>query len=398
MSHHKAFGYLRYVPLIVVVLVFYKLINQTDLLVQSLRTITSLLLPIVWGIVIAYLLNPIMNFFEQQLRFPRGLAVLTVYLIVFGGIISGLTVVIPKIVASMSEIISEAPKYMELLTTWYYLRLEDLEALEAFARTYNVSLETLMGGDLISRLRGISENLTEIIMGTGRAVFDITSGIFKFIMGLVMSIYMLKDKRKFNEAGKKILLAYFGPVRSEQIVEVGRDINRVFSRYLVGKTVDSIIIGLLCFFGLRLLNVRFAMLLALIVGITNMIPYFGPFIGAIPAVGLTLFSSPVQALWVALFILALQQLDGYIIGPKILGDSVGLSPFWIIVAILIGGGLFGVVGMLICVPLLAVIRNLNTSFMDKRIQRFNDSNSISAHVESDAIEDEKVEQEGVVTE
>jgi predicted PurR-regulated permease PerM len=145
--------------------------------------------------------------------------------------------------------------------------------------------------------------------------------------------------------------------------------------------IDSLIIGLICFAGMWALKAPYALLMSIIIGVTNMIPYFGPFIGAVPAIIITLFSSPVTAIWVAVFILILQQLDGYIIGPFILGDSVGLSPFWIILAILIGGGLFGVLGMLICVPVMAIVRNQFSRYINKRLDEKNLSLNDLAQIE-----------------
>ncbi len=145
------------------------------------------------------------------------------------------------------------------------------------------------------------------------------------------------------------------------------EVDEIFSKYIIGKMIDSLIVGIICFMGLWFLKAPYALLMAIIVGVTNMIPYFGPFIGAVPAVIITLFTSPITALWVTLFIIVLQQLDGYIIGPFILGDSVGLSPFWIILAILIGGGLFGILGMLICVPVMAVVRNMFSRYINRRL-------------------------------
>lgn len=370
MIQPKNMPYIRYVPIIIVAFFLYKIVNQTNWLMSAISTMSSILLPIIWGIVIAYLLNPIMQLLEKRYKMKRGLSILIIYVVLMFMIVGSLTVVIPKLIANVVDIITELPRYTEIATTWYEKRMVDFQAIEAFANTYDLSIKDYFEQNLAIQLQVVSDQLQSFILDLGKALFDITSGIFKFILGLVMSIYMLKDKEVFNKGTKKILHAYVGPQKAHHIIELGRDINRVFSRYLIGKTIDSIIIGIICFVGLAILNVRFALLLSIIVGITNMIPTFGPFIGAIPAIVITLFYSPIQALWVALFILVLQQLDGYYIGPKILGDSVGVSAFWIIFAIIVGGGLFGVVGMLLCVPLLAVMRNLNNDYMQKKFDKY----------------------------
>ena len=172
------------------------------------------------------------------------------------------------------------------------------------------------------------------------------------LLGLVISVYLLADKEKFIRGIKKNLYAFLGRENADKTIDFGNEVNSIFTNFFVGKLIDSTIIGILCFIGLSLLKVRFALLLSIVVGIFNMIPYFGPFIGAVPAIVITLFYNPIQALWVTLFIFGLQQFDGIILGPKILGDKVGVSPFYIILAIMIGGGFFGPMGMLMGVPVL----------------------------------------------
>ncbi len=370
MIQPKNMPYIRYVPIIIVAFFLYKIVNQTNWLMSAISTVSSILLPIIWGIVIAYLLNPIMNLLETRYKLKRSLAILIIYVVLIMMIVGSLTVVIPKLVTNVVDIITELPRYTVVATQWYENRMVDFQAIEAFVNTYDLSLQTYFENNLTIQLEMISGQLQSFILNLGKALFDITSGIFKFILGLIMSIYMLKDKEIFNRGSKKILHAYLGPKKAHRIIELGRDVNRVFSRYLIGKTVDSLVVGILCFIGLTLLNVRFAILLSLIVGLTNMIPIFGPIIGSIPAIVITLFYSPLQALWVAIFIFIMKQIDGYYIGPRILGGSIGVSAFWIIFAIIVGGGLFGVVGILLCVPLLAVIRNLNDGYMQKKFDQY----------------------------
>lgn len=370
MPSIKGIPYIKFLPLILFAFVFYKFVNQTDILMQAFDTVLSILAPIFWGVIIAYLLNPVLHFCERQLKMRRGFAIAFIYTVLLLLIIGSTTIVMPRLVNSVVEIVKELPNYAESARNWIQDRTKDFQALEAFVNTYNLTIEGFVKDNLAIQLSALSEQLQAFALNIGKAAFDITSGIFKFIVGLVMSIYMLKDKEAFNRGTKKLLHAYLGATRAHRIIAVGRDVNRVFSRYIVGKTVDSLIIGIIAFVVFSWMNVKFTLLLAIIIGLTNMIPTFGPFIGAVPAIVLTLFYSPIQALWVGLFILLLQQFDGYYLGPKILGDSVGLSPFWIIFAIIVGGGLFGIVGMLICVPLLAVLRNLNNDYMERKFQGY----------------------------
>ena len=162
---------------------------------------------------------------------------------------------------------------------------------------------------------------------------------------------MLKDKEKFIYQIKKLTYALFSNKRATKIIRSGREFNIVFSEYLIGKMIDSLIIGIICFIGTLIIRVPYPLLISTIVGVTNMIPYFGPFIGMIPAVLITLFYNPIKALWMFIFILGLQQFDGLYLGPKILGTKLGLSPFWVITAIIVGGKLFGILGMLLAAPI-----------------------------------------------
>ncbi|MCK8060573.1 MULTISPECIES: AI-2E family transporter [unclassified Fusibacter] len=365
----KNFPYISVLPAVILAFIAYKFINQIDVLLNGISFIVSILVPIIWAAIIAYLLNPMMKVFEKHFKMKRTVAILCVYLLVIFLLTGVLTIIIPRIVNSVFEIVKEFPSYAETATLWYQKRLVDIQSLEKLANTYNLSLESFSNFDFQEQLQSLADNLQTFALGLGQAIFDFTSGVFKFIMGLVISVYLLKDKENFNKESKRMMRAYLGPRRAESLIELGREIDSVLSKYLIGKTIDSLIIGMICFAGLTILGVKYAVLLSFIIGLTNMIPFFGPFIGAVPAIILTLFHSPIQALWVAIFVLLLQQLDGYIIGPKILGDSVGMSPFWIIIAIIVGGGLFGVMGMLLGVPMLAVVRKLNEKYVTRKISQ-----------------------------
>ncbi|MCD6435740.1 MAG: AI-2E family transporter, partial [Clostridiales bacterium] len=218
-------------------------------------------------------------------------------------------------------------------------------------------------------ISNVSSIFDKVVYTSLNSILGISRGIFKFILGFVISIYILKDKEEFGKGFRRFFYAKFTSENADKILEFVRDSDKIFSKYLIGKLIDSIIIGLISMAGFFILKAPYPMLLALIIGVTNMIPYFGPFIGAVPAILITLFFSPVAALWVSIFIFFLQQLDAYIIGPKILGKSLGLSPFWIILAILIGGGFFGLLGMLVGVPIMAIIRNIVTKNIDNELKK-----------------------------
>ncbi len=213
--------------------------------------------------------------------------------------------------------------------------------------------------------------------------FSISIGatVFNILTALIASLYMLFGKERLIFQVKKLLFAYIPYKRADRIMVIARRSNRIFSGFIVGKMIDSIIIGIICFIGMLFIHQPFAVLIAVIIGVTNMIPFFGPFIGAIPCAFILLLVNPMTTIIFVIFIIILQQIDGNIIGPKILGDSTGLSAIWVLVAIIIGNGLFGIVGMLIGVPTFAVVYsivsdNIKSKLKEKTIDTDNKSYTI----------------------
>ncbi len=357
--------YMQILPLLVLAIIAYKLINQTEVLHQVYRFLIALFTPLIWAGVIAYLLNPPLGLLEQRLHLSRFVSVLIIYTLLILLLIGVIIVIVPIIASSISDIVRDLPAYAEAFNNWTMDRLQDLRSFENFIKTYNLHLDMFSPEALTQQLSEMTDNLKSFAVSMGRTLFDFTSSVFKFIMGLILSIYILTEKESHAKQLKRVIRAYFGEQKAQRIFFFFQETDAVFGKYLVGKTIDSLIIGAICFVGLSLLGVRYSVLFSFIVGLTNMIPYFGPFIGAAPTIVVTLMYSPLQALWVALFILILQQLDGNFIGPMILGERVGMSPFWIIIAIVFGGGLFGVPGMLLGVPVAAVIRNIINRHVDK---------------------------------
>jgi len=200
--------------------------------------------------------------------------------------------------------------------------------------------------------------------------------LLNFVLGLFVSIYFLYEKEKLIAYIKKVIRAFSKRKKADLIIDYFSRVNSYFYNFLVGKLVDSSIIGLLCLLGMSALKIRYALLLSIIVGVLNMIPYFGPFMGAVPAVLITLIYSPIQALWTAIFILILQQFDGWYLGPKILGDSVGATPLFIIFSILVGGSFAGPLGMLLAVPLFKSLFMLWDAFLDARTKKLFDENGL----------------------
>jgi predicted PurR-regulated permease PerM len=362
---------------IIIAIVLYHAIDNLSIFVGSIRTALHwtrrLLSPFIIAAFIAYLLNPGVRWFETRvynrlttIRRRRNLSILSVYLIL-GGAITTLTIIIaPQVADNVREIAMNAPDYVTFVETFIQARADEISNI----RFYNADLYTYVEPleqtltDFINRAGEFTELAVNMVVNR---VFRITSSLFNFILGLVISFYALADKESFKKGFERFLRAVFSDDKVEGIKQFGREADLVFSKFIVGKSLDSLIIGILCYIGMNILNIRYALLLSVFVGVTNMIPYFGPIIGMIPAGLLTVFDSPVRALWVIIFLLALQQFDGLILGPKILGSSVGMPPFWVIFAIIIGGKLFGVLGMFLGVPVFGVIRLLVTRILDRLV-------------------------------
>ncbi len=332
--------------------------------------VKKLAFPFIIGFFIAYLFNPLVMLAEEKWfgRIPlfqksagtkRTVSILTVYILVIGCFAWLMTFFIPEIVQSVSNFIATLP--------------QNTEALEKSAEVFFENVSFIDAKDVLNTLTSLFTPMIEMTQDIPKILQTVVNGTYvaasttlNVIMGLFISFYMLSGKETFLKSIKKIVYAFFEEKKATHFLYNVSRVNSIFSSFIIGKTVDSLIIGIICFFGLALLKMPFVMLISVIVGVTNMIPYFGPFLGAIPSVFIVLLTSPTKALLIALFILALQQFDGNYLGPKILGSSTGMSPLWIIFSIIIGGALAGPFGMFIGVPICASLKMFFTEKVDKK--------------------------------
>ncbi len=369
-------SYFSLVAVAVLVIAAFKIImNFEDVaraLVSAFMYVKGLLMPFIIGAVLAYLLNPAVKFFDSKVygkikkktKLKSVLSIITVYAITAALLFVILNMLIPLLIKSAVDIVNQLPVYFEKLQS---IRSGELNgsvvgrlvfsAISAAEREITALLSE-------SNLSAINPALTGILGG----VINFTGTMLDVVFGIIISVYFIYEKENLLNGTKRILRALFEKATTERISAHTEEAHKIFSKFIIGKTIDSLIIGIICAFGLIILRVDNWALFSVIVGVTNMIPYFGPFIGGIPVVLLVLFESPLKAVWTGLFIFALQQFDGMVLGPKILGDSIDLSPFWIIFAILIGGGLFGVMGMFLGAPALAVILLEINRLIDRRIR------------------------------
>ncbi|NGP60340.1 AI-2E family transporter [Paenibacillus thiaminolyticus] len=356
---------LYYLGLFTAGLLLYKLVDNIGGVLHFFSTLMSLMTPFFIAFFIAYLLRPLVNALEAKLfsrqRLRRLYSILIVYTLFLGLIFIVITVITPRIIESVSTLLAGLPQYIAGTEQW--IRGHVLEQ-EWFAQS---GIDARVGEFLSSASSQISEFVRLILNNLLSGLLSITTTLLNLVIGFIVSIYLLKDKEAISRGTQKILVALLGQNRAASIVDFVKRIDTTFSQYFVGVILDAMIIGSIVFVGLLILQSPFALLAALVVGVTNVIPYFGPFIGMLFVGLITLFVSPMQALWNVLFIFIIQQLDGYYIGPKVIGNKVGIGPLWIIFAIIIGGGFFGLIGMFIAVPVVAVIKTAFDSYIERRL-------------------------------
>jgi len=356
---------------------FEKIVGNVTIIVKYVsyffEKLVHILMPFIYGFFIAYILSPAINkveFWLQQLdkrkghsRLRRILSILVVYVTVFGFLSLVFIYVLPQIYHSIVDLFQKAPGSLANLER----NLDEL--LASYSSLTSYDLKSIIDSNIDPLIQKSSLILNQLLTYIVNSALGITSGFINILLGLMIGFYLLNEKEGFIKKSKETIYAIFNMQTANKILSIAKESHMMFNKFFVGKFIDSLIIGILCFIGMLFLKNPYALLLSVIIGITNMIPYFGPFIGAIPAILITLLISPVDALWVSLFIFALQQFDGIILGPKILGDSTGLSPFWVIFSIIVGGALLGVLGMLIGVPTFAVIRTLFNKWVEKRLKK-----------------------------
>lgn len=332
--------------------------------------------PVIWGIVIAYIGNPVMMFCERLLKklidkkkphpkLTRMLSVLITVSLLIAVIVSLVTLVIIQVRDSLMEILNSIPLYIKQLEELTVKLLGDYPDAVKFLES---QLETVQpklmdyANDLLSKL---GDNFVKVKDGA----MIIVVALKDFVIGFIVAIYLLISKETFAAQSRKTVYALFPKNLSRGILQTCSTANQMLSGFLSGKLLDSFIIGVICFVVMRIANWEFVALISVIVGVTNMIPFFGPFFGAIPSALLLLMTNPKHVIPFVIFIIFLQQFDGNILGPKILGDSTGLSPFWVMFAIFVGGGLFGFAGMLLGVPVFAVIYALVCEFVEYLLKK-----------------------------
>lgn len=337
--------------------------------------------PIVWGLVIAYILNPIATKLENFVFklcekakmkqkaariIARTVSVIGAMMVALLAIFAVIMLIVPQVTTSVQTLIGNSRSYYNTVEGWTIGLFQDYPEVASIMETvlnraYNF-LQNWVENELLGTMQSIMTAL-------GSGIYSVINWLLDFLIGLIVAAYMLAGRKRYLAQIRKLNAAVWNQKVAGWLLEFAAHANRVFGGFIRGKILDSIIIGVLCYIGALILKLPYAILVACIVGITNVIPFFGPFIGAVPCAFIILLVSPTKCLYFLIFVFLLQQLDGNFIGPRILGDTTGLSSFWVLVSITVFSGLFGFAGMLLGVPVFAVLYILVKEIAEKQLAR-----------------------------
>ncbi len=340
-------------------------------ILSGFRSLLGVITPFLIGIGLAFLQLPIVRVMDRLLlktlfrrtkrpKTVRAISTTVALIAVLALVGAFLGILLPQMVSSIKSLITIIGNFINTNSEKLNELLGKPEFLNFEGPRIQIDWQVLFNT--------LTDNLDPVLDGVMTVTTAIYQPLFQIFIGLITAFYLLLDKEHLCAQFKKMTYAFLPKERSESLVYWTRRASRIFSGFLSGKIIDSIIIGCLCYLGMLIMNLEYPLLISVIVGITNILPFFGPFIGAIPSVLILLIVNPYSALWFAIFIIVLQQIDGNIIGPLILGDSVGIEPLWIMISIVIGGGLFGFVGMLLSVPVFALLYAIVRSFAEMHLK------------------------------
>ena len=358
-------------------ILFFFLIYRFQGFGDAISKLTGILMPFIYGAVIAYLLKPVCNCVEDFLRrlLPEKMGTAANMLAVTISLLFGILVVyalfmmiVPQLITSVTTLYYTARNNLNDFVDWashQEIIASNQKLLDFIETSYDNLQDTL---DNLVRTK-LVPSMQSLLSGAALGVMSFVTFLKNIIIGVIVSVYLLASRKKFGQQCKMILYSLIKPRWADIILEEILYADKMFGGFINGKILDSAIIGVLCYIACLIFKFPSALLVSVIIGVTNVIPFFGPFIGAIPATLLILIQNPIKALWFILFVLVLQQVDGNIIGPKILGNTTGLSSFWVLFAILLFGGLWGFVGMIIGVPLFAVIYDVLKKFVFHGLRR-----------------------------
>ena len=352
-----------------------KTVIDWDNVVRHAKSALSVLSPFLWGAFIAFLINPLVKLFDKLFgkikplkkhgKPRKFLSLLLSYLLVVALVVLMFVYLLPQIGISITEIVNQVPGWITKIN-------EGLMKFETDHPDFDYDIVNEFLNNITPQLMEFSKRVvTDVVPVIFTTSISVVKGLLNVLIAFIVSVYMVSDKKLLARGFKRVLYSVASEKTGDVIMETLRECYHIFSQFVLGKTVDSFIIGWICFFLMTILRLPFTPIVSLIVGITNMIPYFGPFIGAIPGIVLILMVDPIQAIIFTVLIIVIQQFDGLYLGPRILGETVGLRPLWIIFAITVGGSIGGVVGMFLGVPVVAVLAYLADKLLTRLVKKKN---------------------------
>lgn len=352
------------------------IVQKFSVISGVLASFANVIAPVTWGIVIAYIVNPLMKFFERVFgkcferkkahrKLVRSLSVAFGLLTLLAVLFAIVAVLLPQVVESVIGLARNFNSYLNNFESWIYKFVEDYPDIYSFVQTQFDNLQP----KLTDFINSIVPKLGEWAIKLKDGAIGFIGGLGDFVIGFIVAIYLLFSKEKFIAQMRKFVAAVLPEGGKNAVYSIAARTNKMLGGFISGKLIDSTIIGILTFICMSIMKMDFVALISVVVGVTNIIPFFGPFIGAIPSALLLLVAAPRQVIPFVIFIFILQQFDGNILGPKILGDTTGLSPFWVMFAIFVGGGMFGFAGMILGVPIFAVIYSLVRDFVNYLLER-----------------------------
>ena len=363
-------------------IIFNQIVGNYESFSEGVGTIKTIVSPFIYGFVMAYLLSPIYNatvrglykllgkYFKNKQRlfsFCKLVASVVAVVCLIGAVAGLIALIVPQVIESLTGILKSLPQ-----------RLTQLSALfnDITSKMDNKRLAMKMS-EIYAQVQTnlIELAQTKLLPGMGTLVGQVSTQVIltlktmmNVMIGVMACVYMSNSKERFQGQFKKVILATLPKEKAEAVFDFAKFTNRTFGGFINGKIIDSIIIGIICFILMKIFGFPYPILISAIIGITNVIPFFGPFIGAIPAAIIILLVSPIHALYFLILIFILQQVDGNIIGPAILGNTTGIASFWVLFSIVIGGGLFGFIGMVLGVPVFAIIYYYFSRSINKRLE------------------------------
>jgi len=370
---HKTWGITAFL-IIAAAIVFFVALDKWGQVWNIVKIVVKSLEPIIYGLIMAYLLNPLMSFIERKAMFPlfkrafkkntdraKGVArissILLAWVVAIAAILALMALIIPELYKSIESLISKIPEYSAHIGEFANKILKNNPDIETYLQSFTNNLSTDFT-EVMTNVKDWLPSVNIIVDQLTKSLTAFVSVLFNTFVGIIVSVYVLKDKEKFVAQCKRIFYSTMSYKKANGVISFCRLTHEKFGSFIIGKIIDSMIIGVMCYTILLITGMPYAALVSVIVGVTNVIPFFGPFMGAIPSAILILMVDPVKALLFVVIIFLLQQFDGNVLGPKILGNTTGISSFWVMFSILVGSALFGAWGLICSVPMFAVVYTL----------------------------------------